>query len=404
MGFSLIRQEPDFRRLWLAQFLAFIGEGIFQIALVWWLIQKTGSGTLVGLIMSVSFLPAVLVGPFAGTFADRLPPKWLLVGADLLRSAMVLGVALLAAVDQLAVWHLFVLCGLLSAAGVFHSPTTLAVIPRVVPEKRLEEAMALHTIVRDLAKLVGPAIGGTIMAFSSVSLAFSVHAVSLLFSAILIFGMHLAERPAHEGTESVLDQLREGIRYVRGHRVLLEMLLGFSTLNLFVVPIVVLLPLTVARLLGKGSVELGLSEGALALGSVTTGLLFGRLFRGIPTSKLVVRSLAFSGFLFVGFALNRWFYTFLGGLFLLGGCFTSVNVAMLTMFQLIVLPEMKGRFFALVETLSFAFFPLAMAAAGFLADAIGIPATYGICASGILLLTARFSLIQGLSQIDRKEA
>ena len=75
MGFGLIRQEPDFRRLWLAQFLAFIGEGIFQIALVWWLIQKTGSGTLVGLIMSVSFLPAVLVGPFAGTFADRLPPK-----------------------------------------------------------------------------------------------------------------------------------------------------------------------------------------------------------------------------------------------------------------------------------------------------------------------------------------
>ncbi|MBF0499485.1 MAG: MFS transporter [Candidatus Riflebacteria bacterium] len=404
MSFSLIRQEPDFRRLWLAQFLAFIGEGIFQIGLVWWVIKKTGSGTLVGLIMSASFLPAVFVGPFAGTFADRLPPKWLLIGADLFRAGLILIFAALAASDQLVVWHLFLLCGLLSAAGVFHSPTTLTVIPRVVPAGKLEEAMALHTIVRDLAKLVGPAVGGTIMAFSSVALAFSVHAAALVTSAVLISGIRLSGGQAEEVKESIFTQLREGIRYVRGHAVLLEMLLGFSVLNVFVVPIVVLLPLTVARVLSRGSVELGLSEGALALGSVVTGLMFSRLFATIPTSKLVIRSLALSGILFIAFAINIWFLTFLFGLFLLGGCFTSVNVAMMTMFQMIVAPEMKGRFFSLVETLSFAFFPFAVAAAGFLADAIGIPVTYGICAAGILILTMRFAFIPNLSNIDRKDS
>ena len=405
MGFRIVRDYPDFRRLWFAQLLAFIGEGIFQVALVWWLITQVGSekgaGTLVGSIMSLSFLPMVLIGPFAGALADRLCPKVLLVGADLFRALLVAIGATLMFAGSLQIWHLFVLSVLLAAAGVFHSPVTLSVIPRVVAAERLEDAMAIHTIVRDLAKLVGPATGGFILGFASPGVAFAIHAAMLISSAILVLAMRIGAAGQPEARESVLSQLREGFRYVRGQSTLFDMLLGFSLLNLFVVPIVVLLPLTVASVLHRGSFELGLSEGTLALGSVLTGSFFARLFAAVPVSKLLIRALAFSGFLFAGFALNQWFPLFLGGLFLLGGCFTSVNVAVLTLFQRSVAPEFKGRFFSLVETLSSAFFPLALGAAGWFSDRWGVPMTYAVCAAGILILTVRFARIPNLSAIDQ---
>jgi MFS family permease len=150
----------------------------------------------------------------------------------------------------------------------------------------------------------------------------------------------------------------------------------------------------------SGSVALGISEGFLALGSVFTGLMFVPLFGNIPTSRLVVRVLGFSGLLFLFFSQCVWYPVFLVALFLLGGCFTGVNVAVLTLFQRSVDPEMKGRFFALVEVLSFALFPISLAAAGVLADRIGVPWCYAVCGIGILLLTVRFARIPGLSSID----
>ncbi|NLI78487.1 MAG: MFS transporter [Candidatus Riflebacteria bacterium] len=403
MGLAILQERRDFRLLWMAQLITFIGDGIFTTAMLWWLIQKTGSGTIVGFIMSVSFLPAILIGPFAGTLADRLPAKVLLIGADLFRAVLIVFFAWLAQQDALAVKHLFVLCGLLATAGVFHSPTTLTVIPRVVPPDRLDEAMALHTIVRDISKLVGPSIGGLIIARWSVVEAFASHAGCLVFSACCVGLMTIGEREGGETREGVFEQLWAGLRYVRSQSVLLQVLVGFGALNLFVVPIIVLLPLSVAKVFHLGSFELGLSEGALAFGSVVTGLLFPQMFGEVRTSVLLVRIVGFSGLLFLLFAVNPVFGLFLAMLFLLGGCFTGVNVAVLTLFQRAVAPEMKGRFFALVEVVCYALFPIALAGAGSLSDAIGVPWCYGICGVGTLVLTWRFARIRGLSSIDAAE-
>jgi MFS family permease len=400
MSLAIVRRRPNFGLLWAAQLISFIGEGVFQIAMLWWMVQKTKSGTIVGLILSVSYLPGVLIGPFAGTLADRVNPKILLIGADLTR-ALLLGVfSLMASYDSLEVWHIFLLCALLSTASIFHSPTTLTVIPKVVKPEEIEEAMALHSIVRDLARLVGPALGGMIMAYFSASQAFAINSMALVLSALLISLIALENPVAEEVKESVFTQLAEGLRYVRSQKILFSMLTGFGLLNLFVIPIMVLLPLTVDTTLKLGSMHLGICEGGLATGSVLTGLTFSKLFGGVALSKLLVRTLFSSGILFVVFAVNKVFPVFLVGLFLLGGCFTAVNIAVLTLYQKLVAPEMKGRFFALVETICFAFFPISMALAGFLADTIGLGATYGFCAAGILLLSLRFALIPGLAEYD----
>jgi len=403
MALHILTKQRNFGLLWLAQLVSFIGEGIMQTAMIWWVISKTGSGTAVGFIMSVSFLPAVLIGPFAGTLADRLPAKLLLIGADLFRALLVGSVAVMAWHDQLSIPLLLAMCGMLAAAGVFHSPTTLTVIPRVVPPECMEEAMALHTIVRDISKLAGPAIGGAIIARWSVAEAFAAHAACLVLSSICISVMSMAAREVNPDQESVFQQLAAGLRYVRERRVLRDILIGFGSLNLFAVPIVVLLPLSIRNTFALNAFELGVSEGVLALGSVLTGLAFVRLFSSVRTSVLLVRMLGMSGLLFAFFAWNSSFALYLIALFLLGGCFTAVNVAVLTLFQRTVDPDMKGRFFALVEVLSFALIPLSMAAAGTLSDKIGIAASYKICAAGILWLTWRFAHIEGLTSLDRAD-
>lgn len=400
MFLDILTKQRNFGLLWLAQLVSFIGEGIMQTAMIWWVISETGSGTTVGFIMSVSFLPAVLVGPFAGTLADRLPAKLLLIGADLFRAVLVCAVGVMAWNGHLSIPILLGMCATLAAAGVFHSPTTLTVIPRVVPSEKIEEAMALHTIVRDISKLAGPALGGMIIARWSVAEAFLSHAGCLVFSSICIAIMSMAPKAVNADQESVLFQLRAGLRYVRDHSVLKNILVGFGCLNLFAVPIIVLLPLSIRNIFARDAFDLGVSEGVLALGSVVTGLAFVRLFSGVRTSVLLVRVLGLSGLLFTFFAYNPYFSLYLVALFFLGGCFTAVNVAVLTLFQRTVDPEMKGRFFALVEVLSFALIPIAMATAGALADKISIPAVYQICGAGTIWLTWRFSRIEGLATLD----
>lgn len=423
MAKNIILKNAEFRLLWLAQLVSFIGEGIFQTAMIWWVIQKTGSGTTVGLITSMSFLPAVLIGPFAGTLADRLQPKILLIGADFLRAILIGFFALTAWSGTLEVNQLFWLCGILSALGVFHSPTTLTVIPRVLDEKDIDEAMALHTIVRDISKLAGPALGGMIIARWSVGHAFMVHSACLLLSVVMIFLMKIPFIEREESGESVFTQLKEGIGYVWREKTLAKLLFSFGVLNLFVVPIIVLLPMSIAKVfvqtatenldaaivaLGsfsiKGSMALGISEGILALGSVISGVFFVKLFAKLETSKLLIRALIVNAGLFALFAVTDNFAIFALGLFLLGGCFTSVNVAVLSLFQRCVLPKMKGRFFSLVEVMSFALFPISLAASGFLTDRIGLPGCYMICASGILLITVFLQFQKDLRGLDKLSA
>lgn len=411
MANNIIFRNRNFRFLWLAQLVSFVGEGIFQTAMIWWVIQKTGSGTMVGLITSMSFLPAVLIGPFAGTMADRVKPKILLIGADLFRACLISFFGYMALTEQLQVNQLFWLCGLLSASGIFHSPTTLTVIPKIVKEQEIEEAMALHTIVRDISKLAGPALGGMIIAKWSVGYAFYAHGLCLLFSAIAIFIMLIPKFERAETNESTFTQLKAGFSYAWNQKVLFKLLMSFGFLNLFVVPIIVLLPMSVAKVfvehtgsatdgivrigsfILKGSFALGTSEGTLALGSVITGLLFVKLFSNIPTSKLMIRALFLNAIIFVFFIFNNVFIFFLLGLFLLGSCFTSVNVAVLSLFQKSIAPEMKGRFFALVEVLSFALFPISLAIFGGLTDKIGVPNCYAVCATGIACI-ATYLLFQ----------
>ena len=395
-----------------------MGEGIFHTAMVWWVIEKTGSGTLVGLIMSITFLPAVILGPLAGTLADRLYPKILLIGSDAARAFLMIFFTWMAFSGTMLPNHLFILCGLLSAAGVFNSPTTMATIPRVVPGDRMEEAMALHTIVRDLSKLIGPAVGGIIIAHYSVGHAFAVNVLCLVFSIICEVLMDVGEKPPGDADETIWHQLKAGLGYVRRSPVLFQLLMAIGFLNLFVVPVLVLIPLSIESVFSivlpgteetavsllwfsiNGGEALGVSQTSLALGSVLAGLFFARLFRKVPTNKLLLGVLLFNALLFGVFGVNSSFLVFVIGLLLLGGCFTAVNVAVLTLFQKVVDPEMKGRFFALVEVISSVFFPIALAATGFLSDRYGVSFCYLVCAAGIVFISLRLATIRELATIS----
>lgn len=417
---NILFKNREFRLLWLSQLTTFIGEGIFQTAMIWWVIQQTGSGTMVGLITSMSFLPAVLIGPFAGTLVDRMNPKILLNGANLSRALFMTVFGYIAISGNLEIYMLFWLCGLVSAFGVVDSPTILICVPRVVEESDMEESMALITIVRDISRLIGPALGGLIIARWSVGHAFWGNTICLLLSALCVVLVNIGKIERSDESEGIFAQLKAGFKYVWAEKLLFKLLTGFGMLNLFVVPIIVLLPLTISNVfmqvdsehfetamisIGswemKGSMALGVSNGILALGSVITGLFFVKLFSSVKNSKLLIRALAVNAALFAIFAFNASSYVLFNlGLFFFGGCVTSVNVALLSLFQKTVAPEMKGRFFALVEVLSFALFPLALAASGSLADIVGVRGCYAICATGVLVIAVFLGSQKDLPALD----
>ena len=181
---ELLRQNRGFRQLWLGQVVSQLGDWFDTIAVMTLVLNLTGSGRDVGLIMVARFLPSVVVGPLSGVVADRFNRRTIMIVSDILRAVVVLGFLFVRRPDQ--IWIIYALTVLQLTFSTFFEPAKSAAIPSIVAENELVTANAISSVTWSAMLTLGAVAGGLVTGWFGTDAAFVVDSVTYLVSAALI--------------------------------------------------------------------------------------------------------------------------------------------------------------------------------------------------------------------------
>lgn len=381
----------DFRLLWAGLTVSLLGDGFYVVAIAWLAYQISDSPFALAVTGVAWTLPSVVVLPFSGALSDRLGRRPLMIVADLLRAAAASAIAALAIAGGVEVWHLVALSAMFGFGEALFGPSFTAIVPEIVPEPLLVQANALDQAMRPLAmQFLGPALGGIVVAAAGTGTAFTLDALSYLFSAAMITLMHV--RPASRPTGGTLiGDIREGAVYVRHNLWLWVTLLAFSiTVLVFWGPIEVLVPFVIKNDLGGGAAAFGLVLAAGGAGAIAAAVVTS--LTGLPRRRLALTFAAFIvagyGTAFYGIADRLWQMAVIAAL--AGACFSAALVAWSTIMQSRVPPDLLGRVSSLDWMVSISLLPVSFALVGPVSDLVGARATLvgaGLAAGTVLLVT-----------------
>ena len=396
----LVRQNANFRRLWLAQIVSEIGDWFYTLAIYSLLLQLTGRASSVALALVLQVLPQTLIGPAAGALNDRVRRRRVMIASDLARAVIVL--AMLLVRSRSMVWLVYPLLILESMMWAFFEQARTAVIANITTDKDLILANTVSSATWSTNLLIGAAVGGVVAALLGRDAVFVLNALSFLASALLIRRMRFEEPHAHASAplraRDLLDYspIVEGVRYVRRERRLRaavfakagEIMIGPSWV-LFTVMGHRYFPVHLRGIDSQRGAVLGMSMlmGARGIGAIV-GPLFSarwakhsdrRLRLGILLGYVVVGA----GYGLLGFAGNIWVACLCAMVAHCGG--STVWVFSTTLLQLNTEDRFRGRVFA--ADLGFSMLTIAIGAylCGRFLD-WGISARAVATATGLLML------------------
>ncbi|MYE11190.1 MAG: MFS transporter [Gammaproteobacteria bacterium] len=371
----------DFLLLWQAQGASGIGVAMAQVATVYWLLEETGSATVMGLVSMTAAIPGVLLGPFGGALADRYSRRMLIVAGNGLLgiAALCLGLAFVAVPGQVEfkIGALAAFGVLTGAANAVLRPAVMAAVPNLVPLVRLNTANAMNSFATMASNGIGNAIGGVLfrvigapMLFLSTGCTYLLAALSVAFLR-MPQALPLAPPSLRSLMSAFMTDVAVGLRYVWGRKGLRNMVLAFAMLNFVTAPMAVLLPILLDQHRGLPPDWYGYLMGSMATGNVTGMIVAGVVRIDGPartvTMLAALYSMAVCTFV-IGVAESP--YTLLVAHAVDGVFMGMMMVAFTTLMQATTPDRLRGRAMSVLMTLIMGTVPIAMGLAGVLADAV----------------------------------
>lgn len=262
-------REPDYRRLFLGRTTSLVGDGMAPVAIAFAVLDLTGSATDLGVVFAahaVFMIALLLVG---GVVGDRVSPRIAMLGADATRAVSTALLALLLLTGAAEIWQLALLYAIDGAATAFFNPASTAIVPQVVPGRRLQEANALLNVSRHGGKVVGPVLAGVLLALGSPGTALAVNAATFAVSAACLLGVH-APRVQQAAEPAFFSELRHGWREFSSRKWMVAIVLSAAIGNGIFFPVFQVLGPVVA----KESLD-GSSSWALIMALFGVGGLLG---------------------------------------------------------------------------------------------------------------------------------
>lgn len=389
----------NFFLLWQGQLVSQLGSQAFVIATAYWTMETTGSASLIGLVMMLSTLPMIVLGPFGGTLADRHSRRAIIIVSDMICGIGVLSLAALMLLapqsSGAAFWWLCVVVTVVGCVRAVFQPAISAAIPDLVEAGRVAGANSMMQFSVQASTFVGQGLGGVLYRVLGAPVLFLIDGLSYLLSAV---SETFIELPAPERKPAAnpraafaafLGDTKAGFRYVWHNRGMRFLLLASSAFNFFIVPVFVLLPFYAQDQLNAGAAWYGFLLAGLSGGSVLGYVAAGALsLPGRRRSAVLIASFLGAALLMasLGFTASR--FAALGLLASVGVLSGFINVNVLTLFQTRALPDMRGRVMSLVITLATAVAPLGMLLGGLLGDATArnLPLIFAGCGAGAALV------------------
>ena len=378
-------REPLFRTLWIAAFASNVGTWMQNVAAAWLMTSLTSSATLVALVQTATSLPILLAGLPSGAIGDVVDRRKLL----LVVQGWMLGVAgalgFLTFVGATTPWVLLLLTFALGLGAAMMAPTWQAIQPELVPREEFSQAISLGAVQFNLARAVGPALGGLVVAIAGPGAVFLVNAASFLAVAIPIYRWRRLADESALPPEHVTAAIWSGIRYVRNAPGIRAVLVRASVFIFFASALWALLPLLARDQLGLGSGGYGFLLGCVGVGSVLGATVLPSLRRKFSQDTVVA---AATVLLAVAITILAYLHNVgLAGIAMMAGglawiaVFSSLNVSVQTFSP----PWMRARALSVYQLIFQGGTAIGSAFFGMVAEWVGTPAALGLAALGLFL-------------------
>lgn len=399
MNFLAAFRRRRFLLLWTGQSASHLGDHIYEIALAWWVLQKTGSAATMGAVLIAAFLPTIIFVLIGGVLADRLPRVWVMLVSDCARLVLMLAMTAVAFSGRLPIGLVVALSALIGLLGAFFQPAYNSIFPELVPPDELTSANSVTSFSVQFAHIVGPAVGAGLVAVGGIPFAFALNSFSYLLSALTLIEMLRPPRKSVGGAEWTLApassalapadvtpapsagawsgagrfwrDLREGIAATRELTwvwltIALAGLANFANEGATSVA----LPYFIQHTLAASPLLYGGLTAAAAVGGALGAWWLGS--RGMRRRGLLIYGTFVVGMLattVVGLA--PWPAAMLAAMFVEGLCVTALGLAWATALQQYIPLEKLGRVSSLDQLGSYVMIPLSYGLAGLLVDHYG---------------------------------
>lgn len=390
-------QERPFRLVWLARTSSAFGDALIPVALAFAVLDVGGSATRLGLVLASFTIARVAFTLAGGVWADRLPRRLVMIASDVVRAAVDAFTAFALISGFMTFWMFLATAATFGAASAFFGPASTGLVPQTVSPARLQKANALLGLSQSATSLFGPAVSGLLVATVGPGWVFGIDSASFVASAGFLVALRIPHA-ARAVSENFLRELVDGWREVTSRSWLWKSFVVFALGNLGGAGIWVLGPLVAQRSLGGAG-----AWGIILTGQAAGGILGGTLaYRLHPRRPLVA---AFGAWLLTCLpllALAPPLPTLLiaaaGAAFALG--ITFGNTIWETMLQQQIPAAALSRVTSYDLLLSFVFIPIGSAAAGPLADGIGLRATLLASAALIVVVNAGIFLVPSVRRLE----
>ena len=294
-AWSPLRQAV-FRSIWTAAVISNTGTWMQSVGTAWLMTSLTPSPLLVALMQTATSLPIFMLGLPAGTLADLVDRRKLLLATESWMLLVALTLGILTLTGNASTLTLLILTFLLGLGSAFDAPAWQALVPDLVERKELPSAVALTAMGFNVARALGPAIGGLIVAAAGPAAVFLLNAVSFLFVLVAVYRWRRTPVAQDPHPEDMLGATTAGMRYVRNSSALQAVLVRIGVFTLGASALWALLPVVARQDLGLDASGYGIILGSLGFGAVGSALLLPRLRSSMPVDRLTAAAtLIFAG-------------------------------------------------------------------------------------------------------------
>ena len=331
----------NYRLYYFGQIISTSGTFMQSIAQAWLVLKLTNSGTALGIVSALQYIPILLFGTLGGVVADRFSKRTVLYITQSASGILALILGVLVAINVVQLWMVYVLAFCLGWVTVFDNPVRQAFVIEMVGEDKIRNAVTLYSTLVNLSRVIGPAIAGALIALVDIAPCFLINGISYAAVVIMLARMRPEELYVSPPLPGARGQLREGIRYVLSMPLLRDTLLMMTLVGMLTYEFQVSLPLLAQNTFKGGASSLAFLTGSFGLGAVIGGLAIASQRVNTP-SRLVIAGFLF-GVTILGAAFMPTLFFSGMALVLAGICsiyFTSLGN---TILQLGSSPQMRGR-------------------------------------------------------------
>lgn len=386
-------ENRTYRLYWISLLASFSAQQMHMVVRGWLVYELTDSALALGLVSAAAGVPILLFSLYGGVIVDRVEKRKLLIVTQAITAMATLTIAVLISTGSIALWHLIIAAIANGLILSFDLPGRQAIIPQLVEQRQIMNAVALGSGATNLTRVIAPALGGVLVGVMGIDGVYYLIVACYAASAAFLLTMPTLLTPTRDSKATVRSDLIEGLRYIRRSSVLPALLAMAVVPIAFGMPYMMLMPVFAIDVFNVGASGLGYLMAAAGIGALAGSFLVASLgdfkHKGV---LLMVASASFGVFLIL-FANSNYFYIAL--FFLLGvGMANSIYMATNnTLLQINTEDRMRGRVMSLYM-MTIGLFPIAVLPASAIAESLGGPVAIGAGGAILLIFTLAMTLLR----------